>query len=268
MSIEHNFHINLKVKQGAQNNLFCLHGFAEDSSTWDKLTLTHYNIFGVDFFGHGNSPAPKELTYYFFDNVINTLHKQINSLCTPPYTLLGYSMGGRLALYYALKYQDELQALILESAGLGIKNEEERKIRQSQDEALAENILSKGIMWFEKHWASQSIFKSQNKLDEETKAKIKTRRISCNTLGLANSLRGMGQGICPYLGEMANSLDLPILYLAGEQDKKYLQMGQDFAKSNSQVKLFCVPKAGHNIHTEQAQIFQTKIEEFLEKTIK
>ncbi len=245
--------------------LICLHGFAENSSTWNNLELKNHDIYALDFYGHGKSPTPKKLACYYFENVITSLHSQISKLYQEPYHLLGYSMGGRLALYYALTYPKEVKSLILESSGFGIFDETQRQKRLESDRALAENILSKGLEWFADYWSDLPIFQSQNKLSKPIQEQIMERRLGNDKLGLANTLLGMGQGVLPYLGNRLEELSMPILYLSGANDQKYVKIGQKFASFNQNVQTCIIDDAGHNVHLEKPQIFQEILQTFLRK---
>src|SRR5205085_1446641 len=121
--------------------------------------------------------------------------------------LLGYSMGGRMALYTALGAS--FRGLILESASPGLATEEERAERRASDEALAARIERDGIESFVDEWERQPLFASQSALPDETHQALRLERVRNTPLGLANSLRGAGSGTQPSLHDALSSLATP-----------------------------------------------------------
>ncbi|MFP3499098.1 alpha/beta fold hydrolase, partial [Pseudomonas sp. SIMBA_059] len=83
---------------------------------------------------------------------MEVLHELFNELQLSNFTLLGYSLGGRVALSYVAKYPDEIKHLILESASPGLKTEQERQARRNSDEKLANEILQNGLQSFVDKW--------------------------------------------------------------------------------------------------------------------
>lgn len=243
--------------------VICLHGFSEDQSTWKYLNLKHYTLYKIDIIGHGKSDKPKEEEYYTLKNILNHLYKLIHSLVRTSYSLLGYSMGGRIALAYTIKFQDEVEALILESASYGILDENKRQLRYLKDKELAEQILNKGIYWFEAYWSSLSIFDTQKRLSKALQEQIKTRRLKNSELALSNSLLGIGQGVFPCLRTELSLLPMPILYICGRLDKKYCELGEEFARENTNIICVKLEAAGHNVHLEKLEEFQNTVIRFL-----
>ena len=61
---------------------------------------------------------------------------------------MGYSMGARLGLLYALEYGSEIENLILESGSVGIESDGERQARKESDDQLALAIEDNDGHWF------------------------------------------------------------------------------------------------------------------------
>ncbi len=122
--------------------------------------------------------------------------------------LLGYSMGGRIALYTAFSHF--FRALILESASPGLADAAEREQRRRSDAALAESIERDGVAAFVEHWEQLPLFASQSNLALETRQSLHRQRLANRAHGLANSLRGVGTGEQPALhspiGDLLQSL--------------------------------------------------------------
>ena len=87
------------------------------------------------------------------------------------FALVGYSMGGRVALHVALAHPDRVTALALIGAQAGIDDPAERAERIAADEALADRIESDGIEWFAGYWADRPLFATQrHRLSAEQRA--------------------------------------------------------------------------------------------------
>src|SRR5699024_3377476 len=91
--------------------------------------------------------------------------------------LLGYSMGGRVALSFAQRHPEMVSCLILESASPGLKTESERIERKEKDAKLADNILQNGLESFVDEWESLQMFSTQKMLPDDAKATIRKERL-------------------------------------------------------------------------------------------
>lgn len=101
------------VDRGAGPSLVLLHGFTGSSASWDDVMTRladQQRVVAVDLIGHGASAAPGDLSRYVFDPVIDDLAALLRQLRIGPATWLGYSMGGRLALGFALRNPDRLES--------------------------------------------------------------------------------------------------------------------------------------------------------------
>ena len=177
--------------------------------------------------------------------------------------LLGYSMGGRLALYMALRYPARFRSLILESASPGLADATERAERRRRDQALADAIEAQGIQWFVEHWESLPLWASQAHLPPEILQAQRQQRLSNHPLGLANSLRGQGTGAQPNLWPQLPALQLPTLLLVGAADAKFLGINQAMAARLPRAQLQLIPAAGHNTHLENPPAFSRAVRSFL-----
>jgi 2-succinyl-6-hydroxy-2,4-cyclohexadiene-1-carboxylate synthase len=178
--------------------------------------------------------------------------------------LLGYSMGGRLALHFAIAHPERLWALVLESASPGIESEEERRARVESDNALAGSIERDGLEAFVDRWQAQPLFASQQKtLSTRARERQRQQRLSCSPLGLANSLRGMGAGRQEWLLPRLQGFDVPALLLAGEHDEKYRGLLDRMQPALARGRSLVIPDAGHAAHLEQPGIFARNVIHFL-----
>lgn len=252
--------------ENRQQTLVLLHGFTGSAAGWSDLLLRLEApgrwLIALDMPGHGESDAPADPACYTMErsqaNILAAL--QALGVEARESILLGYSMGGRIALYTA--FSGFFRALILESASPGLANPAEREQRRQSDNALAERIERAGVEAFVADWEKLPLFASQRNLPSETRAALRAQRLNNRAIGLANSLRGCGTGVQPALHERLKALDLPVLLLAGELDDKFRHIADQMARSLPQANLQIIPGAGHAIHLEQAAIFAARVSEF------
>lgn len=243
-----------------------LHGFTGSGSDWDGLAhdlrAVGYRILAPDLPGHGANlpPAPDDYT-------INAAGAQLANLIARtgdgPVHLLGYSMGGRLALHFALHHPEMVRSLLLESASPGLAGPEERAARVASDNALADRIEREGIPAFVAFWESLPLWKSQERLSDEARLWLHEKRLRNDAAGLAESLRGMGTGTQPSLWDRLGELAMPVLLLAGAEDEKFIAIARQMAEHIPQARLEIVGQAGHTIHLEQPHDFSRRIQAFL-----
>lgn len=239
--------------------LVCFHGFSESSYTWENIHIPGYRMIRIDNLGHGSSAKSEEQHLYVMTSIIDDLHRVIQSVAGDQYALMGYSMGARFALVYALTYGKEISHLILESGSVGIRDEGIRQERRQSDEDLAANIETHDSQWFAKTWQQVSIFASQQTLPKEVQRKIFARRAHNMPHALAATLRGSGQGVMPYVGDQLHQLTMPILYISGSLDEKYTHIGKTYFSDYHQM----IEGAGHNTHLEDPCAFMAMVEDFL-----
>lgn len=255
------------TEAGSGPPLLLLHGFTGSAAEWYDLlpTLAHgRRVIMPDLIGHGASEAPDDPARYTMERCVADLLAVLDHLELAQVDLLGYSMGGRVALHLAAAAPERINRLILESASPGIADSAERAARAVADDALADRIVAEGLEWFVDHWASIPLFASQSALPEAVRVAQRERRLAQRARGLANALRGMGAGRQESLWDVLDQIALPTLLISGELDHKYVDIGAAMAARMSQVQHVVVPAAGHTVHLEQPQAFNEIVVRYLE----
>ena len=255
------------TEQGDGDPLILLHGFIGSTQNWSAVTPTlasAYRVIAVDILGHGLSSSPAEPQRYHIGAVANDLAFILAAITTMPVHLIGYSMGARLALYFALTYPQFVRKLVLESGSPGLETPEEQSSRVESDDQLAGWLLENGITAFIDRWERLPLFESQMRLSVEILAKQRAQRLQSNPTGLANSLRGMGAGCQPSLWGKLDTLSAPTLLITGALDHKYCMIAQRMAQMIPDATLQIVPDAGHNVHLERAEIYLQLTKSFLQ----
>lgn len=254
------------IQRGHGAPLLLLHGFTGSSAEWAELIpalVPLRTVIAVDLIGHGRSPAPADLARYRMARCVADLLALLDALGHARVEVLGYSMGGRVALQLAVAAPARVRGLILESASPGIADAAERAARATADEALAARIEQEGLAWFVDHWASIPLFTSQAALPAEARAALRARRLRATATGYANSLRGMGAGRQTSLWPALPHLALPTLIISGEHDAKYVAIGARMAAAMPAARHVVVPGAGHTVHLEQPRAFRELVVRYL-----
>jgi 2-succinyl-6-hydroxy-2,4-cyclohexadiene-1-carboxylate synthase len=178
-------------------------------------------------------------------------------------TIAGYSMGGRLALYLALRHPERCSGLFLESASPGPEDAKERAARRASDEERARRLESGGFEEFLEDWYRQPLFSSLARDEELLGRTIEVRRRN-DPEELARSLRGMGTGNQPSLWAELSGLQVPALAVAGALDPKFVGVSRRMAGLCPSMRAVVVPGAGHNVRVEAPEQYIASLKDFLE----
>lgn len=226
----------------------CLHGFLGAGDDWRPLAsrLTNrYRVDLVDLPGHGRSLGlPRN--GYSWAGTLQLLAPCLHGASA----LVGYSMGGRLALAAALTGQHTLKALIILSASAGLENERARLERAREDDARAARLERDGLPVFVRTWYEQPLFASLAQ-QESLKAKLVEQRSQGAAPELAMALRGLSVGQQPSLWDQLPALHVPALFIAGANDAAYVAHAERAAGLSPLGAGLMVAHSGHMPHLEQ-----------------
>lgn len=290
-----------------------VHGFAQQASTWDDvarlLADAGARCFGFELAGHGagacsagGDPAerPDFFDLCFQARALLAFCRVVARDAGVAPVLVGYSMGGRVALQAACLAADDLRgggeldrtalrssaafaprgrdrrldaiaALILESAGLGPVDDAAREALRERNFAWAARVRDEGVSAFMDWWAGLPLFESQRYLPAEQRKRLRAGRLANDAESLALSFERAGVHVMPPQGESIRALcelaakGIPVSYLAGELDAKYCKAASALqAESQGVISCRVVPAAGHSTHLEQPEAFGAILEEVVE----
>ncbi|NND85287.1 MAG: alpha/beta fold hydrolase [Acidimicrobiia bacterium] len=216
-----------------------LHGFTQHGGHMAELAeLVGVAGLAPDLPGHGPEPhLPATM-----DEAIERVAEAVTGI----EVLVGYSMGGRVALRVAPRLPD-LRALVLVSAGSGLPDARVGE-RQLADDRLAEHIESGSLEHFIDEWMALPMFAGLRALDEERWEADRAMRLEGSAAGLAASLRGMGQGV---VGRVADaqlaSLGIQLHAIAGALDPAYVAAAEHLVGVAPRAELHIHPRAGHAV---------------------
>jgi 2-succinyl-6-hydroxy-2,4-cyclohexadiene-1-carboxylate synthase len=257
-----------RSRAGAGRPLVLLHGFTGSAAAWGAHVdafAAHFEVLAIDLLGHGGSDSPSDPARYRMERCVEDLAHVFTRLGLDAIHLLGYSMGGRAALSFALAHPGRVQKLLLESASPGLATAWERADRVRADEALADRIERDGVQAFVDSWEKLPLFASQACLAEVDRSALRAARLRNNPPGLANSLRGMGTGAQAENWSRLHALRSPALLLAGSLDSKFESIARQMCDRMPGAALAIVPDAGHTVHLEQPAEYNRRVVEFLQE---
>lgn len=258
-------HYNIeRAGQGAP--LVLLHGFTGSAAGWQSHVAVFANscsIYALDLLGHGKTDAPSDATCYGMEWCVADLLALMDYFEMERANVLGYSMGGRVALHFANAHPERMDKLILESASPGLETQVEREERAASDAQLAEKIEREGIKWFAEYWSQLPLLATQAHLPASVREELRAQRLQNRAEGLANSLRGLSVGVQESLWDRLPYMRVRTLLIAGKLDEKFTGIAKRMEQSLPNAALEIVEDAGHAVHLEQAEKFDEVVGGFL-----
>ncbi|PEN15306.1 2-succinyl-6-hydroxy-2,4-cyclohexadiene-1-carboxylate synthase [Longibacter salinarum] len=241
-----------------------LHGFMGDSSDWDEITdalSDDAHCIRVDLPGHGQSTGLPSYVYSM-EGATQSLADVLDDAGIQDCHLVGYSMGGRVALYFAMNHPERVRSLVLESASPGLTSSADRDARLAVDKERSARIQN-DLSGFLKEWYRMPLFKSLARYD--LVESMITKRAKNDPDDLARALIGMSVGGQPSLWERLKEMDIPTLACTGALDDKYVKTTRYMAVGSRRMETVIVPDAGHNVHAERPQAFLSHLVYFLSR---
>ncbi len=249
--------------------LLLLHGFTGSAQTMSDLAaeIKGHKTICMDLPGHGESVVSTSLRHYKFPAQRHNISNLLKAQNIQKIHLLGYSMGARIALDFALKNQEKISSLILISATAGLMSRSQRRDRRIQDRALAKSIQDRdkdGMKQFVKEWMSQPLFASQSRLGQKYLKTARMQRMKNSPIGLANTLKGTGTGSMKPLWDKLHKLNALCLIITGAEDGKFSALGKQIHTKTKNGILLEILEAGHAPHLEKQVLTAGLIAEFLD----
>ena len=242
-----------------------LHGFMGLAEDWRDVSAgldERFLCVAPDLPGHGASLGmPPDR--YTMEGAARSVLGVLDGTGVDRATVVGYSMGGRLALYLALRHPDRCAGLFLESASPGLEHDGEKAERRRADEGKAERLESGDLREFLRDWYRQPLFAPLAR-DEGLLRRAIEDKMRNDPAELARSLRGMGTGSQPSLWGELPKLRVPTLAVAGELDEKFVGISQRMASLCPPMRTAVVPGAGHNVHAEAPGEYIASLRGFLD----
>ncbi len=227
--------------------LFCIHGSFQTPSVWEPLAncqavrnaklecvAEDLNARTFDGFEHWSED---------FCQRVESSHEGEQSL------LLGYSMGGRLALHACLRRSDLWKGVVVVGADPGFASKEERSAQARRDRSWSQRVRKESLKKLADEWDAQSVFcgienRALRNLDDLDPENL-SRQFDVFS-------KARQRNLVPDLAKLENP---PILFLSGEEDLKYGRIGEELAEACSAVQSKVLRHAGHRAPWENPESF-------------
>ena len=225
--------------------IWALPGFLGLETDWDVFNLK--DLVGVN---------PMQFSLDSYESWVNDFNAFIKDKKSHFNVLMGYSLGGRLALHALIDQPHLWDAAIIISAHTGLNFDLEKKQRLIDDGKWAH--LFQEYEWKElmKLWNSREVFqKDAFCFEREEKEYLREQLIKILTnLSLGNQM---------YLNEAIHRLSIPILWITGQEDQKFCQIAEQLQFSHPLSKWISIPNVGHRVPWGKSLEFQRIVQVFL-----
>ncbi|MCL1056580.1 2-succinyl-6-hydroxy-2,4-cyclohexadiene-1-carboxylate synthase [Shewanella gelidimarina] len=238
-----------------------LHGFLGSKADWSaviEVLAEQYYCISIDLPGHGQSlnhtlPTPG------FDACTALIQQTLLQLKIQQYHLVGYSLGGRIALHLARQAPDNILSLILESCHPGLKSADDRAARKTSDARWATQLNSLTIENFLALWYQQAVFADLSA--SKRQAMIQQRRGN-QVLALGNCYQATSLAEQADLWDTPAIISAPCYFIAGSDDQKFLSLATRWQQQYP-IAMYSVAASGHNVHSAAPMAFSKQVLQLL-----
>jgi 2-succinyl-6-hydroxy-2,4-cyclohexadiene-1-carboxylate synthase len=170
--------------------------------------------------------------------------------------LLGYSLGGRLALHAYIHRPDLWEGVVVVGADPGLASSEEKNQQFARDRNWADRLKKEPLEQLVREWDEQPVFCGIENSAPRNLEELDPIQLSQQFEVFS---KGLQQNLVPALSELKNP---PVLFLAGEKDKKYQQIGDELAELCPVVESRWVEDSGHRVPWENPESFSRILIDF------
>jgi pimeloyl-ACP methyl ester carboxylesterase len=247
--------------------LLLLHGFGSSLQTWDRWAAkleTHYRVIRLDLPGFGLT-GPSPLHDYSESGDLATLTNFVNKLGLSSFSIIGHSMGGKMAWSLAAAEPDRVKALVLmapdgfpETKDIGTKPYAVPAIMGMMKFCLPKYLVRKSIepAFFDASALSDSLVDRYYDM-------LRAPGVRAAILERAN------QTIYTDPVPRLQKISAPTLLVWGEKDQMIPSSNaQSYTKVLPASKTVLLPNLGHLVQEEQPEIALAHVSDFLKSTLK
>ena len=243
------------------------HEFAGCVKSWEPQIpafAREFRVLVYNWRGYPPSSVPADVSSYSQEFSIEDLRMLLDHLRIEQPRLLGFSMGGSLALSFALAHPTRVRALVL--AGTGTGSADKRDFAREFG-AIADRFEREGASRVAPEYLSGPTRVQLQRKDPARWHKLVTELGELSSLGLANTLRGV-QLRRPTMYELESRLPevrVPTLVIVGEEDTPALDASRFLAAKLPAATLKVLPGTGHTLNLEEPEAFNASVLEFLRR---
>lgn len=233
-----------------QARVLLLHGFTGDRRDWSPWLAEAPAAIAIDLPGHGGSPDPTGDFGSEIERLLQAIPPSIDQL-------VGYSLGGRVALSLIAADPDRFRGATILSAHPGLTCAEQRDLRRQADRRWIALLRSQGIRAFVDAWERQPLFATQTALAPSLLADQRARRLAQRAEGLASNLACFGLAEMPATWNALRHWPGRLRWLVGARDARFATIAAELQRQRPETELTRVPGVGHNLLLEAPSAMQT-----------
>lgn len=255
-------------KLGQGQPIIILHGLYGSSDNWitiaRKLTDA-YTVYLVDLRNHGKSPHDPVHTYA---SMVDDLYDLIITEAIEKPIIIGHSMGGKVAMLFAVYYSERVGGLIIVDIGPGGY----ANVDKPSPMVLSHlNIMSSMMSIDLKQYASrgeieQELAKTIQNASVRQFIMKNVLRNPDNSFSWKLNLEAIFKALPEIMGPIALRItdNIPVYFIKGEHSNYISEEQQSLIAGHfPQAKIETVSNAGHWVHADMPDQFFSKLQEAL-----
>ena len=257
-------------KEGSGTPLVIVHGLYGSSDNWlniGKRLAEKHTVYMIDQRNHGRSPFSNSHT---FNNMRNDLSEFFEKHNIEKATLLGHSMGGKVAMWFAADYPEKVEKLVIAD----IAPKDYLLLKEDSQFYLHQNILlAMQEIDFSKIKSRNEVddFMSQ-KIDDERIRQFLLKNVAKDKINHQFKWRINAEVLYDHLDEIVSGVNrnwledripitsYPVIFIRGMKSKYILPEDEILIKEiYPDAMIIDIPDAGHWLHAEQPKLFMKAV---------
>jgi pimeloyl-ACP methyl ester carboxylesterase len=250
---------------GSGPPLVLVHGFACGVRSWDpqvKALSRAHRVIAYDARGHGISDAPDDASAYSQSASVEDLRRLLEHLRIRRAAVGGLSMGGNIALNFALTYPKMVSRLIVADTGAGSDGTAEWV---TGVHAFAD-ALGRGMEAFADLASANQLFARYIAQGPEAERFIRSCLMTHRAHGLAHTAHEVlaRRPTIYSLEPQLRALRVPTLLVVGERDEPCLAVHRFMGEAIPNARQLVIPGVGHLTNLEAPTRFNAAVRRFLQ----
>lgn len=246
--------------KGEGSPLILIHGGLLDGRMWDgqfDVFSEHFRVIRYDASGHGRSATPPDA---YFDH--EDLDHLMEALEIDRAVIVGLSLGGRIAIDFALEHPDKVVAAVAVGSGLSGFRFDSEEVLENRKEVI--DLWGRGE-WdlvaelFLQSW-TDGPYRSPEEVDPAVREKVR--------MMIRQTIEGSSEGrtMDPPAVDRLTELDLPMLVVVGELDMPDIHEIADLlVEADPNAEKIVIGGAAHMVNMENPDEFNRVVLGFLEE---
>lgn len=232
--------------------LILLHGFTGSPESWAAVrrSLPHRTrVLAPALIGHDGTPGPERGAT--FADELDRLAGLVRAEGLQGARVVGYSLGGRVALGLLIRHPDLFSAATLIAVSPGLSDPAEREVRAASDGEWVRLLEREDLPTFVAAWEALPLWETQAALSPEAAGAQRRIRLAHHPVGLARSLEALGLARMPDYRPRLGHIAVPVDLVVGEHDTKFRALAEEMVGRIPRSRVLIVRGAGHNVVLER-----------------